>query len=381
MESLGKVLQKAREAKSLTVKDIEMKTHISEKNILALENEEYDSLPGEVYIKGFLRNIALALELDPNEIVDLYVRTKRSEEPAPYEDLLKDTKKQSSGLTPMIVTALVLLVALTAAIIVFIVISSQNNDENGSNRFESAYSQRTNFITEKSETVNVRSGDVIVFRPVGVKGVIRIKSIDNVLEAVVNGSELVLTKDNPFRYDLNNNGTDDFKMSLIDIVEDTARVELSKLEEKGAVKEDTGADTETDDAADEEEVQERRNESEKPIGPSSGVSVVGDIIYVYKNIDKKNISVSLTAKGIVYMRYFIDNERPETETLYAGKEIDLGAEDTIVLNIGNAGQVETKINGKTVPLGREGETISKVIKWHVNINDVTKYDLIVTDIK
>jgi cytoskeleton protein RodZ len=69
MGELGDRLRLAREAKGLTLEQVEAMTKIRRRYLQALEEENYGQLPGEVFVRGFLRNYALALGLDPQEII------------------------------------------------------------------------------------------------------------------------------------------------------------------------------------------------------------------------------------------------------------------------------------------------------------------------
>lgn len=69
---MGSVLKAEREKRGLTVKDIERETSIRAKYLEALERGKYDALPGEVYVKGFIRNYAEFLGLDAEKLVQEY---------------------------------------------------------------------------------------------------------------------------------------------------------------------------------------------------------------------------------------------------------------------------------------------------------------------
>lgn len=71
---LGDILREEREKQNLTVKDVEMGTSIRALYISAIEESKYDVLPGEVYLKGFIKTYADFLNLDGSEMVDLYKR-------------------------------------------------------------------------------------------------------------------------------------------------------------------------------------------------------------------------------------------------------------------------------------------------------------------
>ncbi len=72
MGSIGETLKSAREAKGISLRKAEEDTKIRKKYLQALEEGNYDILPGRVYAKGFLRNYANYLGLDQEEILMEY---------------------------------------------------------------------------------------------------------------------------------------------------------------------------------------------------------------------------------------------------------------------------------------------------------------------
>jgi cytoskeletal protein RodZ len=89
VHKLGEVLRTAREAKGVDLSRVERETKIRERYLSALERGDYPELPGAVYTKGFLRNYAGYLGLDPEYLIDLYrletsgAATERSRAPSP----------------------------------------------------------------------------------------------------------------------------------------------------------------------------------------------------------------------------------------------------------------------------------------------------------
>ena len=61
---IGDRLREARMAKNLTLEDVEAETKIRRKYILALEEEQFDILPGKVYAKAFLKTYTKFLGVD-----------------------------------------------------------------------------------------------------------------------------------------------------------------------------------------------------------------------------------------------------------------------------------------------------------------------------
>ncbi|MFZ5823059.1 MAG: helix-turn-helix domain-containing protein [Bacillota bacterium] len=72
MEEIGRRLQAARLAKGFTLQNVEDETRIRKKYIEALENGRTAVIPGEVYVKGFLRTYANHLGLDGEALVEEY---------------------------------------------------------------------------------------------------------------------------------------------------------------------------------------------------------------------------------------------------------------------------------------------------------------------
>ena len=78
MSELGQWLREARQAKGLSLEMVEAETRIRSPFLTALEEDNYDELPAEVHTKGFLRNYALFLGLDPVEALEKYERREAS---------------------------------------------------------------------------------------------------------------------------------------------------------------------------------------------------------------------------------------------------------------------------------------------------------------
>jgi hypothetical protein len=72
MFELGTSLREARTRQSLDIPQAELATKIRGKYLRALEEEQFDVLPAETYVKGFLRAYADFLGLDGQLYVDEY---------------------------------------------------------------------------------------------------------------------------------------------------------------------------------------------------------------------------------------------------------------------------------------------------------------------
>ena len=72
MFEIGNSLREARERQGLGYPEIELATKIRSKYIRALEEEDFTAIPGDAYIRGFLRSYADYLGLDGDVYVDEY---------------------------------------------------------------------------------------------------------------------------------------------------------------------------------------------------------------------------------------------------------------------------------------------------------------------
>src|ERR1700753_2160484 len=84
MEQIGARLREARMRAKIDINQVESDTKIRAKYLRAMENEEWELLPGEVYAKTFLRTYADYLGLDSRELVDYY---RREHERPTHHDL------------------------------------------------------------------------------------------------------------------------------------------------------------------------------------------------------------------------------------------------------------------------------------------------------
>ena len=73
MDEIGHILREARENKGLTLEEVQAKTRINIRYLSALESGQYSALPTPVHARGFMRNYARFLGLDPQPLLDRYI--------------------------------------------------------------------------------------------------------------------------------------------------------------------------------------------------------------------------------------------------------------------------------------------------------------------
>ncbi len=77
MKTVGQIIKSARQKRSLSVDQLSSLTKIDSKYIAALELDHYSDLPSETFAKGFIRNLSLRLDLNPNELIAIFRRDFR----------------------------------------------------------------------------------------------------------------------------------------------------------------------------------------------------------------------------------------------------------------------------------------------------------------
>ncbi len=72
LQELGSVFYRARMELNLSIEELEQQTKIRSRFLRAIEDGRFDEIPGEVYLKGFLRSYARAVDLDPEQVLIQY---------------------------------------------------------------------------------------------------------------------------------------------------------------------------------------------------------------------------------------------------------------------------------------------------------------------
>lgn len=65
-ESAGAQLARAREALGMSLADVANALRLSVRQVEAIEADDYDKLPGRTFVRGFMRNYARLVNLDPD---------------------------------------------------------------------------------------------------------------------------------------------------------------------------------------------------------------------------------------------------------------------------------------------------------------------------
>jgi cytoskeleton protein RodZ len=118
MFEIGGSLREARLKRELTPADVQKAIRIRDRYLQALEEERWEALPGDAYVKGFLRTYADYLGLDGNLYVEEYnSRFARSDEPQLVPERFARTSGPFAGvgfLRPLVAVGII--VAIVAGL-------------------------------------------------------------------------------------------------------------------------------------------------------------------------------------------------------------------------------------------------------------------------
>lgn len=120
MESFGARLKREREKRKITLDDISVSTKIAPRFLVALEEDQFDQLPGGIFNKGFVRSYARHLGLDETQTIADFVAASEpavpeipppdAQELAAMAERVPAAKRKSEGGIPWGIFAIVLLV-------------------------------------------------------------------------------------------------------------------------------------------------------------------------------------------------------------------------------------------------------------------------------
>ena len=94
-ETMGQYLQRARIEQEKTLDSVAEATCIHIATIKALEEDDYDKLPAEVFVRGFIKIYATLLHLDTDKALSLY-------QPAPVPDSEEFPERKSARRKPIL---------------------------------------------------------------------------------------------------------------------------------------------------------------------------------------------------------------------------------------------------------------------------------------
>ena len=125
MFEIGSSLREARERQGLDLATVERQTKIRGKYLRALEDEQFEVLPAQTYVKGFLRTYAETLGLDGQLYVDEYnSRFVAGDDEAHVRPRRSTQRRAREQQTRRFESSVVLIVLAAIAVVTVIVIAA-----------------------------------------------------------------------------------------------------------------------------------------------------------------------------------------------------------------------------------------------------------------
>lgn len=158
---VGQQLETARKALQISVIEVAQRLRLGEKQVLALETGELAALPGKTFVRGFVRNYARVVQIDPEPLLHLLDNADKLS--APKLELHESTHvampEQGRGVSRDLLTVVagLLLVAIAAALYFFLPeqwIASFNRQEQNAQP-----EQENQSLLENGEILPEDSGD------------------------------------------------------------------------------------------------------------------------------------------------------------------------------------------------------------------------------
>lgn len=111
-ESFGSWLRGQREVRQVELETISQSSKINIRYLEALEQDRFDQLPATIFVRGFLREYARVVGLDPDEVLNFYIEASDRDD---AEGGIGKQKKRSSRRSLVWIVLAVLFAAAIAA--------------------------------------------------------------------------------------------------------------------------------------------------------------------------------------------------------------------------------------------------------------------------
>lgn len=161
--SIGNRLKQEREAKKLSLEEIREKTKIQTRYLEAIEKEKFEIMPGNFYVRAFIKEYASAVGLDPDRVMEDHA----NELPSPPEKTslpytrVKGSKNNSTlfskapSFFSFIPTLMVILVIMGVSVGIWFFLQSPSDGESeGINSYEATEGVEELVVTPEEEVKN-----------------------------------------------------------------------------------------------------------------------------------------------------------------------------------------------------------------------------------
>ncbi|MCH4008813.1 helix-turn-helix domain-containing protein [Companilactobacillus sp.] len=193
MDEIGQKLRNARIKKGYTIDDLQQVTKIQKRYLIAIEEGQFDHLPGDFYVRAFIKQYCEAVDLDSNELLDEY----KAEIPdsQPHEEVTQEdtTKKRAisessnsflSGLrnyVPQIIVGIVVIIII--GVIIFGMVNRSKSSsqvtipKDTSSQTTSKSKSKSSSSTKKKSTAKKATTNEVSIKESATQGTYTIKNL------------------------------------------------------------------------------------------------------------------------------------------------------------------------------------------------------------
>lgn len=158
MTELGNRLKEAREAKGLSLEDLQELTKIQKRYLIGIEEGNYSMMPGKFYVRAFIKQYCEAVGLDSEEIFEQY----KSEIPSVYSEELPEqlSRVQSRKTIPagdskvveLLPKILAAVLVIGAAVLIWVLVLNYMSNPDNEDKKDAKQSDAVDY--NKSEEFN-----------------------------------------------------------------------------------------------------------------------------------------------------------------------------------------------------------------------------------
>ncbi|WP_458368297.1 RodZ domain-containing protein [Peribacillus frigoritolerans] len=158
MTELGNRLKEAREAKGLSLEDLQELTKIQKRYLIGIEEGNYSMMPGKFYVRAFIKQYCEAVGLDSEEIFEQY----KSEIPSVYSEELPEqlSRVQSRKTIPagdskvveLLPKILAAVLVIGAAVLIWVLVLNYMSNPDNDDKKDAKQSDAVDY--NKSEEFN-----------------------------------------------------------------------------------------------------------------------------------------------------------------------------------------------------------------------------------
>ncbi|WP_334330207.1 helix-turn-helix domain-containing protein [Companilactobacillus sp. HBUAS59699] len=207
MDEIGQKLRNARIKKGYTIDDLQQVTKIQKRYLIAIEEGQFDHLPGDFYVRAFIKQYSDAVGISSDDLLEEYkseIPDSQPKEPVQNEENnTRSIKEESSSFfsnlgnyIPQIIVGIIVIVII--AVIAFGMIHKNQNassvtipkDNTEQTAKKSSDTKKSSSSSKKTKTTAKKSSDELSVKESSTKGTYSIKNLPS------SGADVVVTAKN-----------------------------------------------------------------------------------------------------------------------------------------------------------------------------------------